>query len=315
MNGVEIWDGENKIVIAGQGEIRIMKMCDLNCCHIIKNVDGETEKIIIRKPKPVHWVEHHTRLGFSVVELLVVIGIIAVLLGLLLSGIQKVREVASLSRCKNNIKQMTLALQNYHDAHKHFPIGQEATDWQNEWLVGWTKAIAPYFEQENTGRCVIVNCPSRREPCTGVYFDKRNLWLIDYCAILPDGTNGIFISSRTAHVSLSQIPDGTSNTFCVGEKRLIPPYKCGWGVNNDDQGWINSGLDNDIVADARKDFGRDGPDDSLGTDWSKPGSNHISGMNVSFCDGSVRFVRYNIDKPVFLNMSNRRDGNTINYDY
>ena len=83
---------------------------------------------------------HVRRRGFTLIELLVVIAIIAVLIALLLPAVQQAREAARRTQCKNNLKQLGLAMHNYHDTHGVFPFGWDERE------TGWQAMILPQLE-------------------------------------------------------------------------------------------------------------------------------------------------------------------------
>src|SRR5271165_4791802 len=101
-----------------------------------------------------------TRRGFTLIELLVVIAIIAVLISLLLPAVQSAREAARRAQCTNNLKQIALALHNYHDAIGTFPPGGiDDVNWQGTWW-NWPAFILPQLEQRNVYNAINFSLPN-----------------------------------------------------------------------------------------------------------------------------------------------------------
>jgi len=207
-----------------------------------------------------------SRSGFTLVELLVVIAIIGVLVALLLPAVQMAREAARRSSCGNNLKQVGLALHNYHDVFKKFPARQTGSN-RSGTQMSWRISILPQMEQRPLYDAIwsaeppvpwdngyrrnndpaqpfvwrnsdidAYICPSD----TGVPVNSAGVGEIgrsSYCGNLgtivfrTEGTttyhnqdanevfmNGLFVRHR--QVGMSDVLDGTSNTFLVGERLM-----------------------------------------------------------------------------------------------
>jgi prepilin-type N-terminal cleavage/methylation domain-containing protein/prepilin-type processing-associated H-X9-DG protein len=271
------------------------------------------------------------RPAFTLIELLVVIAIIALLLGLLLPAVQKVRASAARLSCLNNLKQIGLAMHNYHDANQKLPPGYTArgtyvdgtTDTSPGWA--WGAYILPYLEQDNlyqqfnlsqpvTSSPAIQTmvktflCPSDIVPPTAFTVTDKSWSPIclaapsSYAACCGGGVsttaaigNGSFY--RNSAVRLTDIGDGTSSTIFV-EERAFANVQGTW-VGAVSGGYCNQGQYNPAAVPGK--LGQGAADlvlihagtnnNTTGRNLDDASSKHTGGSNFLFADGSVHFLR------------------------
>lgn len=285
------------------------------------------------------------RAGFTLIELLVVIAIIAVLVALLLPAVQQARESARRAQCRNNLKQMGLAVQNFHEVHQVFPTGGEQPwAWTNRDDVtksgpGWAYQILSYLDQNNIrelqSTAAVENsivaayfCPTRRNKAA-----QGGRFLMDYASATPAdspnswdqywygviwGTptnvryNGIIVRSGDNRSSnFASITDGSSNTLLISEKWLNPDNYFG-GDWHDDRGWTD-GWDPDIVRYTGYRPENDSASPAYGNGGYQFGSAHTSIIQGVFGDGAVRVISLNIDATIFNQLGHKCDNSGVGF--
>jgi prepilin-type N-terminal cleavage/methylation domain-containing protein len=277
-----------------------------------------------RRRPVIHSAKTSVPPAFTLVELLVVIAIIGILVALLLPAIQAAREAARRSHCINNLKQICLATQNYHDVHQRLPPSflSQPTAPHDSWSI--QSRLLPYLEegniyqginfklsykdpsqviagvQINSMQVPVYRCPSEKN--TSLRVDGAFLWFpLNYGANMgtwfiydpaaKEGGDGAFAADGTH--DFGAITDGTTHTLCFAEVKTYQPYLRESG--NPDAPNVPIPTDAATVAS----YGGDFKPDSGHTEWTDARS-HQTGFTAVFPpNAAVNYVKdgatYDID--------------------
>jgi prepilin-type processing-associated H-X9-DG protein len=215
-----------------------------------------------------------------------------VLVALLLPAVQSAREAARRNQCTNNLKQIALAMHNYHSANNTLPK-PAITDKDGKPLLSWRVAILPYIEQQELYNKFHLDEPWDSPHNKALINEMPPTYVCPSRANVQPGTTayrvfvgkGAFFESDRA-TGFADITDGTSNTLMVVEATEAVP-------------WTKPDSDLPFDPDAKPSL-------------YGAGSTHPGGLNAAFGDGSVRFIKTSIAVEVFRALITRAGGEVIN---
>jgi prepilin-type N-terminal cleavage/methylation domain-containing protein len=255
--------------------------------------------------------------GFTLIELLVVIAIIAILIGLLLPAVQKVRAAAARTQSVNNLKQIGLGAHNYHDTQATLPNGGNQPGVPTTWC--WAFRILPYIEQQNLyNDCMAgayLQVPIKTYLCPG-----RSHTPYATSGGNAPGINGphtdyainsvTFQNSASFKITMSVITAtiGTSNLLLVGEKAMAPNMYSNTGSNNWDECIYSGGYGGTSRSGTY--IMQDRVGNNYPNNWGAP---FTGGCPFVMTDGSVRLINYaNSNTTAFIAALNYQSGIPIN---
>jgi Tfp pilus assembly protein PilE len=279
------------------------------------------------------------RNALTPVEVLIAVLITALLIGLLLPAIQKIRATGARANCSNNLQEIAKAFGGYHDSRGHYPRGGTHFDPPSRWLAGadeeaqtpqaretswsWAYLILPHMKHgelyanpdSNTVRATPVKfyyCQARRSATA-----YSGLAKLDYAAnagTQPEWRNGLVMRSTLGVVRVDDVSDGLRTTLLLGEKQL---NRATLGTSLDDnESYCTPGWNSDWEV-YRAGLNPPEPDRELpgNTDPSQVfGGPHPGGFLCLFADGSVRFVRYSVSAGTWQKVCGRNDNLSFNND-